>query len=371
MMIQSKLREIASHFHIYGDFVVAVPFGTGHINDTFQVTFDQGGTLLHYTLQRINTNVFRQPVQVMENFYRVTTHILSKIQKEGSRHSRSRRRTLRLVFTLDSMPYYKSPDGEYWRCYVFVENSHSFDVLEDADQAFKAAQAFGQFQLDLADLPGRLNETIPFFHHAPRRLDALKAAMKADKVGRLKDVSREVDFVMAREKDLHMLLKLQEAGEIVERTTHNDTKLNNVLIDDFTGDGICVIDLDTVMPGLPHYDFGDMVRTGTSPAPEDETDLNKIHMRFEMFEALLRGYLAKAGGFLNTTEKELLPFSGKLMTLIVGIRFLTDYLDGDNYFKITRSGHNLDRARSQFKLVESIESQMDAMMKLLKEIKQD
>ena len=367
-IMQNKLRDICSHFHIYGDFVVAVPFGTGHINDTYQVTFDQGGTLLHYSLQRINTNVFRQPVEVMENFHRVTTHILHKIHLEDTASARSKRRTLRLVFTHDSMPFFRDSDGEYWRCYVFVENCHSYDVLEDPNQAFKAAQAFGQFQLDLADLPGRLNETIPCFHHAPRRFSALKQAIRADRAGRVKQVSREIDFVMRREKELETLIRLQASGDIVERTTHNDTKLNNVLIDDFTGDGICVVDLDTVMPGLPHYDFGDMVRTGTSPAPEDETKLEKVHMRFEMFEALLRGYLGKADGFLNPTEKELLPFSGKLITLVIGIRFLTDYLDGDRYFKIARVNHNLDRARSQFKLVESIESQMDDMMKLLRKI---
>ncbi len=367
--MQKKIEDICSHFHIYGDFVVAIPCGNGHINDTYQVTFDQGGTLLHYSLQRINTNVFHQPALVMENFNRVTTHILSKIRQEAApSRGRARRRTLRLVFTRDSMPYFRDADGEYWRCYVYVENCHSFDVLDDPSQAFKAAQAFGQFQLDLADLPGRLNETIPYFHHAPRRLDALREMIRLDRFDRVKSVQPEIDFVMKRAADLDVLLALQESGEIVERTTHNDTKLNNVLIDDFTGEGICVIDLDTVMPGLPHYDFGDMVRTGTSPAPEDETDLSKVVMRFDMFEGLLRGYLSKAGHFLNRTEKELLPFSGKLITMVIGIRFLTDYLDGDNYFKTARPNHNLDRARSQFKLVESIENQMDAMQNLLKDV---
>lgn len=367
--MQRKLEDICSHFHIYGDFVVAIPCGNGHINDTYQLTFDQGGTLLHYTLQRINTNVFRQPALVMENFSCVTAHILSKIRQEKTQRGRAKRRTLRLVFTHDAMPYYRDSDGEYWRCYVYVENCHSFDVLDEPDQAFKAAQAFGQFQLDLADLPQRLNETIPYFHHAPRRFKALEDMIKADRFDRVKNVQREIDFVMQRSSELDMLINLQRSGDIVERTTHNDTKLNNVLIDDFTGEGICVLDLDTVMPGLPHYDFGDMVRTGTSPAPEDETDLRKIYMRFDMFEALLRGYLDKAGKFLNDTEKELLPFSGKLITMVIGIRFLTDYLDGDHYFKTSRVNHNLDRARSQFKLVESIESQMDDMMKLLKEVK--
>ncbi|MBE6369312.1 MAG: aminoglycoside phosphotransferase family protein [Lentisphaerae bacterium] len=367
--MQKKIEDICSHFHIYGDFVVAIPCGNGHINDTYQLTFDQGGTLLHYTLQRINTNVFKQPAMVMENFSCVTAHILNKIRQEKKRNPQSRRRTLRLVFTHDAMPYYRDSNGDYWRCYVYVENCHSFDILEEPIQAFKAAQAFGQFQLDLADLPDRLNETIPHFHHAPRRLKALEKVMRSDHYNRMKMVGPEVDFVMQRASELDKLINLQAAGDIVERTTHNDTKLNNVLIDDFTGEGICVLDLDTVMPGLPHYDFGDMVRTGTSPAPEDETDLSKVYMRFDMFEALLRGYLDKAGHFLNDVEKELLPFSGKLMAMVIGIRFLTDFLDGDNYFKTSRVNHNLDRARSQFKLVESIEDQMSDMMKLLQEIK--
>ena len=250
-----------------------------------------------------------------------------------------------------------------------MENCHSFDVLDEPGQAYKAAQAFGQFQLDLADLPYRLNETIPYFHHAPRRYKALEDMIKADRFDRVKLVQPEIEFVQKRAAELDTLIKLQHSGDIVERTTHNDTKLNNVLIDDFTGEGICVLDLDTVMPGLPHYDFGDMVRTGTSPAPEDETDLRKVYMRFDMFEALLRGYLDKAGQFLNDVEKELLPFSGKLITMVIGIRFLTDFLDGDNYFKTSRVNHNLERARSQFKLVESIEEQMPQMMKLLQELK--
>lgn len=187
-------------------------------------------------------------------------------------------------------------------------------------------------------------------------------------MGRLKSVSREFDFIMARGKECGVLIDLQKEGELVERVTHNDTKLNNVLIDDLTGSGCCVIDLDTVMPGLPHYDFGDMVRTGTSPAAEDETDLGKVTMRFPMYEALLRGYLSGAGGFLNATEKSLLPFSGKLITLEIGIRFLTDYLEGDVYFKIRRPDHNLDRCRTQLKLVASIEEQYDAMRKLADEL---
>jgi aminoglycoside phosphotransferase len=368
MVMKFDFRQLTSHFQLYGNFVVAVPYGTGHINDTFQVTFDQGGTLLHYIIQRVNTNVFKAPEELMDNFLRVTRHIGAKIRDERAANPATRRRTLEVVNSIYGKPYWRDPAGNFFRCYVFVENARSYDILETKAQAYQAAAAFGNFQADLADLPQRLNETIPDFHNTPSRLANLEKAAKEDKMGRLKSVSREFDFIMARGKECGVLIDLQKEGELVERVTHNDTKLNNVLIDDLTGSGCCVIDLDTVMPGLPHYDFGDMVRTGTSPAAEDETDLGKVTMRFPMYEALLRGYLSGAGGFLNATEKSLLPFSGKLITLEIGIRFLTDYLEGDVYFKIRRPDHNLDRCRTQLKLVASIEEQYDAMRKLADEL---
>ena len=363
-MMQQKIKAICEQFFIYGDFLVGVPFGNGHINDTFQVTYDQGGIRLHYTLQRINTNVFRCPEKVMDNIDRVTSHILDRIR---ANKLETRKRTIRLLRTAADVPYVRDEDGGYWRSYIFIENARTYDVLETPDQAYKAARTFGQFQLDLVDLPEpRLFETIPDFHNTPARVAALEAAIAADKCGRVKNVAREIDFVLSRKAETGRLLALNAEGLIPERITHNDTKLNNVLIDDVTGEGICVIDLDTVMPGLAHYDFGDMVRTGTSPAEEDERDLSKVTMRFEMFEALLRGYMASAGQFLTPVEREELPFSGKLITLEIGTRFLTDYLEGDVYFKTAREDHNLDRCRTQFKLVESIESQFDRMHALLK-----
>ena len=305
----------------------------------------------------------------MDNFVRVCDHIAGKIAEEKRRNPASRRRHLQVVKSLAGTPYYRDAEGNFFRCYVFVDEARTYDVLETAKQAYAAAAAFGAFQNDLADLPGRLHETIADFHHTPKRLAALEAAVKEDKCGRLKEVAPELDFILSRRDEYGLLLAEKDAGNLFERTTHNDTKLNNVLIDDLTGEGICVIDLDTVMPGLPHYDFGDMLRTGTSPAPEDELDLSKVGMRFEMFEALLRGYLSTAGKFLNAREKELLPFSGKLITLEIGIRFLTDYLSGDVYFKIHREKHNLDRCRTQIKLAQSMEAQFDAMRKLNDSIK--
>ena len=352
--------KIAANFRLRGNFVSAERFGTGHINDTFKMQTTEE----KYILQRINTSIFREPEQLMDNFVRVCNHISSKIAAEKALDSSVDRKCLQVVYSLQDTPFFKEDNGNFWRCYVYVDNARTYDVLENSSQAFAAAQAFGAFQNDLADMPGRLHETIANFHHTPSRLAALEEAIKADVCNRKKDVSKEIDFIMARKEEYSLLIAEKDAGNIFERTTHNDTKLNNVLIDDASGKGICVIDLDTVMPGLPHYDFGDMVRTGTSPALEDEVDLSKVYMRFEMFEALLRGFLSTAGNFLNAREKELLPFSGKLITLEIGIRFLTDYLSGDVYFKIHRENHNLDRCRTQIKLAQSIEEQFDLMRKL-------
>ncbi|MCI7644169.1 MAG: aminoglycoside phosphotransferase family protein [Lentisphaeria bacterium] len=357
-----SIEDIVREFRIYGDFIEAVPFGTGHINDTYRAKFNQGGVKLYYTIQRINHNVFKNPPQVMENIERVSNHLMKKYSASGN----GSRRTLQVVKTWDNKAYFKDDDGNFWRAYIFVSGARTFDVLENSNQAYQAARAFGNFQKELVDIPGgRLNETIVDFHNTPKRLAALEEAIAQDVCGRVKDVQAEIKFILDRKADASKLVDLLAAGKIPERITHNDTKLNNVLIDDETGEGICVIDLDTIMPGLAHYDFGDMVRTGTSPSAEDEKDLSKVYMQFEMFEALLRGYMETAGDVLNPLEIELLPFAGKLITMEIGIRFLTDYLQGDVYFKVHREGHNLDRCRTQLKLVASIEEQMEEMVKLL------
>jgi len=237
--------------------------------------------------------------------------------------------------------------------------------VESAGQAFQAARAFGQFQKWLADLPApRLHDTIPDFHHTPKRFAALEKAIAADAANRAKLAQPEIEFALRHREMCGVLL----AAGLPERVTHNDTKFNNVMLDDATGQGICVIDLDTVMPGLALYDFGDMVRTTTSPAKEDERDLSKVTMQFPMFEALARGYLSTAADCLTSAEKKFLPFSGKLITFEIGIRFLTDFLAGDVYFKVHREGHNLDRCRTQFKLVESIEQQEPEMNRLVEGI---
>ncbi len=364
-MEKKLLKKVSKLFDIPGDFQFGMPYGSGHINDTYAVDFNQGGTDIRYIFQRINHNVFKQPEQLMDNISRVTTHIHDRLEEldDTSRH------TLTIIPSRDGKPWGKDADGNYWRVYIFVEKALSYDIIESEEQAYCAARSFGQFQSDLVDLKGpRLFETIPDFHNTPSRYAALEQAIAADSHGRAASCRAEIDFALGRKADASKLIDLMNEGKLQERITHNDTKLNNVLIDNLTGEGICVIDLDTVMPGLVHYDFGDLVRTSTSPAAEDETDLSKVFMHFNMFEALLRGYISTAGAFLTPLERELLPFSGKLITLEIGVRFLTDYLSGDVYFKTHRNGHNLDRCRTQFKLVESIEEQFDRMMELLKQI---
>ena len=358
-------RAVARHFALLGDYVSAPPYGSGHINDTFALEMDQGGKSVRYVLQRINHNIFRNPDGLMRNVERVCRHAQAKLAQAG--RADASRRALTLVPTRDGRGWYVDPRGNHWRCYVFVERATGHDVIRNADQAFQAAKAFGAFQALLADLPGdRLIETIPNFHHTPSRYAAFAAALAKDAHGRAKEAAPEIAFAQARAHEVGTIVEAMARGEIPERVTHNDTKLNNVLLDNESQEGICVIDLDTVMPGSALYDFGDLVRTSTSPAAEDETDLSKVTMQLPMFEALVQGYLASAGGFLTPRERELLPFAGKLITFEIGLRFLTDWLEGDVYFKVKRPRHNLDRLRTQFKLVESIEAQLPAMQALVR-----
>ncbi|MBQ6353085.1 MAG: aminoglycoside phosphotransferase family protein, partial [Lentisphaeria bacterium] len=256
---QRELREIISQFLVYGDYLVAVPFGNGNVNDTYQLTYDQGGIRLHYTLQRINHQVFKEPQKVMENVGRVTDHILSKIR---AAHLETKKRTLRLLHTKDGDTLAADGHGNFWRAYIFVEHARAYEVLETPEQAFRVAESFGEFQLQLVDLPGeRLHETIPDFHNTPKRFADFEAAVKEDRCGRVKNAQPEIDFLMARRDETGTLIELNRSGDIPERITHNDTKANNILIDDLSGEGMCVIDLDTVMPGLSLYDYGDMVRS--------------------------------------------------------------------------------------------------------------
>jgi Phosphotransferase enzyme family len=352
------IQAVAREFEISGQFLSAEPYGSGHINDTYCAVFDQGGTPIRYIHQRINHNVFKNPVALMENINRVTAHLQEKL----TGHEDRIRRALALVPARDGRSYHRDEQGNYWRTYIFIEKARTYDAAESATQAFQAGRAFGEFQRLLADLPApRLHDTIPDFHNTPKRFADLERAIEADAVNRADQAKAEIEFALGRKT---MTTVLISAG-LPERVTHNDTKFNNVMLDSATQEGICVIDLDTVMPGLALYDFGDMVRTTTSPALEDERDLARVRMQFPMFQALVQGYLSTAGGFLTKGEREHLAFSGKLITFEIGLRFLADFLGGDTYFKVHRNGHNLDRCRTQFKLVESIERQEEQMTLLV------
>jgi hypothetical protein len=357
------LRAISQLFDLRADFVHAHPYGSGHINDTYCAWLDQSGQRVRHIVQRINHNVFKDPVRLMENVDRVTRHSLAVLLDAG--HPEAHRRTLTCIPARDGKPYAVDADGNFWRVYPFIERARGHDEIESNAQAYQAARAFGFFQKHAATLEGgRLHETIPDFHNTPRRLEALEAAIADDKAGRAREVAAEIEFARSRAADCPRITDLIASGKIPERVTHNDTKLNNVLLDDVTAEGVCVIDLDTTMPGSALYDFGDMVRTAAPTTREDETDLSHIGIRLDRFEALVKGYLSSAD-FLNASERAQLAFSGKLLTLECGIRFLTDFLDGDVYFKIRRPGHNLDRCRSQFALVGAIEANMAAMEEIV------
>jgi Phosphotransferase enzyme family len=357
------LRLISSLFQMRADFVEAQPFGSGHINDTYCAWYDQAGSRTRYIHQRVNHHVFKNPVQVMENVARVTGHALQRLLAEG--HPEAHRRTLTCIPALDGRPFAFDPDGNLWRTYPFIEGTKGYDEIESNEQAYQAARAFGAFQKLTADLAGgRLHETIPDFHHTPRRLEALEAAIANDVAGLASTVAEEIDFARARAADCSRITDLIAAGGIPERVTHNDTKINNVLLDLTTAEGICVIDLDTTMPGSALYDFGDMVRTAAPATREDDPDLTHIGIRLDRFESLVQGYLSTAD-FLNEVELANLAFSGKLITLECGIRFLTDHLGGDTYFKIKRPGHNLDRCRNQFAFVRTLEQNMQAMEEIV------
>lgn len=361
---KERLRQVVAQFQAWGDFVDAAPYGSGHINDTYQVSARLAGTPVHYLLQRINHEIFKQPDCVMENILRVTEHLGRKLTAVGS--ADASRQTLTVIPSRGGQPYARDGEGNWWRLYLFIEGAKTYDIIESDRQAYEAARAFARFQNQLADLPSpRLHETIPAFHNTLSRLTALDAAIAADVCGRKAEVAAEIAFVEERREQCGRLLARCERGEIPERITHNDTKINNVMLDDATGEGVCVIDLDTVMPGLALYDFGDMVRSATAAAKEDERDLSKVGSRIGMFEALARGYLSEAA-FLLPAEVEELVFSGRLITLTIGIRFLTDYLAGDVYFRTHRPGQNLDRCRTQMQMVRSMEAQAEAMDKIVR-----
>ncbi|NIM14338.1 MAG: phosphotransferase [Candidatus Aminicenantes bacterium] len=357
---------IARQFQPGGECLDARSYGTGHIHDTYLVNIRQKGRCVPYIFQRINRYVFPDPPGVMENIVRVTRHIRQKLETQGISEGEIDRRVLRVIPTHDGGSYYLDPENNYWRAYVFIRGARTYDVLSSNEQLFQVAYMFGRFMAMLEDLAGPpLHETIPDFHNGRKRLKDFQEALASDSHNRAAAAKSEIDFLLDRASMFDILPGLVQEGKIPVRITHNDTKVNNIMLDDITGEGVCVIDLDTVMSGLSLYDFGDLGRTTLSPMAEDERDLSGVSVELSRFETILNGFLVGVGGSLNRVERNYLVFSIKLMTLLIGMRFLTDYLQGDPYYKVHREGHNLDRCRRQFRLVQSItdcEEEMNAIV---------
>ena len=353
MNMTPELVAIAGRFAVEGQLTAVDPFGGGHINDSFLVTYRQKDRSARFLLQRINDAVFPVPAHVTENVQRVTDHIAQRLRLQGI--ADVHRRVLTLVPTNEEMPYYRDDTRSHWRLYEFIEGTRVHQAVGTPDQAEQVARAFGTFQNSLTDFPGpQLHETIPGMHDTPSRFEALEKTIQADPYGRAAEARADIDYAFTHRALAGVLLDLQKAGEIPERVVHNDAKISNVLFDDKTGAALCVVDLDTVMPGLALYDFGDMVRSMTCPAAEDEIDLSRVEVQMPLFEALAHGYLEAAAPFLVSAERANLVTAGKLITLEQGVRFLTDFLNGDKYYRTQRPNQNLDRCRTQFKLVESI-----------------
>lgn len=365
---QSGTEEVIRQFAVEGKLLDNQPYGNGHINDTHLLTFGtEQGREKRYILQRMNQNVFRRPKQLMENVVCVTEYLRDVITAQGGDPDRE---TLNVIRTLDGDSFYEDENHDYWRMYLYVEGTLCLEKVENTKNFHDSGVAFGQFQRMLSDFPvEKLWETIPDFHNTPVRFRNFRKAVQEDRLGRAAGVEKEIQFVLSREKDVSVLTDLLGEGKLPLRVTHNDTKLNNVLFDRETGKVLCVIDLDTVMPGLSLYDFGDSIRFGASTGAEDERDLDKVRLDLELFEAFTRGYLEGCGGSLTEEEIAMLPMGARLMTLECGMRFLADYLEGDNYFKIHREGHNLDRARTQFKLVEDMENRWEELTAVVQKCK--
>ena len=357
------LSEVLTAWDYPATVVGAVRYGQGHINDTFCVICQpQEGDAIRFILQGLSSAAFPHPEELMENFIGITSYLREKVIAMGGDASRE---TLSLVSTREGKPFYTDSNGKVWRLTPFIEGTDCFQRA--TPELFEAsARAFGRFQRMLSGYPAEtLHETIPNFHNTEDRLAKFEAALKADKLGRAADILPEIQFVLDRRADCSVALDALRSGKLPLRVTHNDTKLNNILVDRATGEGICVIDLDTTMPGLSINDFGDSIRFGANHSAEDEKDLSKVNFDIDLYEVYTRGFIEGAAGGLTGAELEYLPWGARLMTLECGIRFLTDYLDGDHYFRIHYPEQNLDRCRTQFKLVRDMEEQFEAMHALV------
>lgn len=358
--LQTIREMVETKFALPGRITSIAPFGNGHINDTFLIGCAlEDGRERRYILQRMNGDIFKNTEELMENIVNVTSFLKEKIEAANGDPLRE---TLTVIPTRDQKNYLRNEDGSCFRLYVFIEGAVCLDAVESPEDFYNSAVAFGNFQRLLADYPAAtLHETIPNFHNTVSRFSDFKKAVAEDVCGRRKDVEAEIQFVLDREADCHVICDALAKGEIPLRVTHNDTKLNNIMLDERTGKGICVIDLDTVMPGSALYDFGDSIRFGASTGAEDEQNLDLISCDLGLFEIYTKGFVEGCGKSLTEAEIRLLPMGAKLMTLECGMRFLADHLQNDVYFKIHRPNHNLDRARTQFKLVADMEKKWDQM----------
>ncbi len=354
-------KEIVNRFAVEGDFIRAEEYGSGHINRTELIELSQGGQAVRYILQRINTQIFANVSQLMENIVSVTSFLSGKIMAQGGDPDRE---TLQVIQTKDGGSYWK--DGaDHYRMYRFVEGAASYDAAKEPGILYESGKAFGRFQQLLSDYPAdTLHETIVDFHNTPKRFETFCEAVDADRCGRAASVAQEISFIKERKSETQALTGLLENGELPLRVVHNDTKLNNVLFDKNTKKSLCVIDLDTVMPGTLAYDFGDAIRFGANTAAEDEPDVSKVSLDLELYRQYASGYLSGCGGSLTEKELEMLPMGAKLMTLECGMRFLTDYLSGDTYFRIHHKRQNLDRCRTQLALVADMERKWEQMARL-------
>ena len=359
-------ERIISQFDLKGMCTDISPITHGNINRTYKFEMTDAGRKSYYLLQKINTFVFKKPDELMQNILGITEFLKKKIRLAGGDEKRE---TVTVIPTHDGKSFFTDENGESWRCYIFIDGTYSCNTIDSEEVFFQAGKAFGKFQQLLSDYPSEtLFETIPFFHDTYKRYLALEKAIEENKAGRREEVRSEIEFIRRREADTKKLTSLIETGELPIRVTHNDTKLNNILFDEKTDEGICIIDLDTVMPGLSLYDFGDSIRSGACPAEEDERVLDRVFLDLGLFKAYAKGYLLSAGESLTEKEKDTLAFSSKVMTLELAIRFLTDYLNGDEYFKINYPDHNLVRTRAQLKLVADIENKLPEMESIIKEL---
>lgn len=355
-----EFSDILSNFAINGEFISCEPYGSGLINRTYVAVYNEGGRRVRYIVQRINTNLFKNVDGLMNNIKLVTEFNRAEIMKRGGDPDRE---SLTLVPTENGGTYFRTKEGDCYRVYVFIENAKGYDVVEKPEHFYESAVAFGKFAmlLDRFD-SSKLFEVLPDFHNTVKRFDNFKKSLEADKFNRAKDVKKEIEFALNREKITHTIVDLLASGKMPSRVTHNDTKLNNVLIDTRTDKAVSVIDLDTMMPGSICYDFGDSIRFGCNPCLEDTPETEKVIFNMPLFETYTKGYLSVFGDTITDIERKNLPMGAILMTYECGIRFLTDYLDGDVYFRKTREGQNIDRTRSQFKLVSDMEKRYDEML---------